>query len=62
LPGKELYRTQAYPAPLQQRAEAALLKRHHIDKVPASDICNEYELQPSVFYTWQRQMFEHAAT
>ena len=42
--------------------KAALLKRHHLDKIPVSDLCNEHKLQPSVFYTWQRQMFEHAAT
>jgi transposase-like protein len=30
-----------------------------VDKVPVSDLCDEYKLQPSVFYTWQRQLFEH---
>lgn len=41
--------------------KAALLKKHHVDKVPVSDICNEAELQPSVFYHWQRHLFENAA-
>jgi transposase len=41
--------------------KAALLKRHHIDKVPVSDICDETKLQPSVFYHWQRHLFENAA-
>lgn len=42
--------------------KAALLKRHHLDKVPVSDLCNENKLQPSVFYDWQRQLFAHAGT
>ncbi len=42
--------------------KAALLKRHHLDKVPVSDLCNENKLQPSVFYDWQRQLFANAGT
>ncbi len=41
--------------------KVALLKRHLVDKVPVSDLCNEEELQPSVFYQWQRQLFENLA-
>ena len=41
--------------------KAALLKRHHLDKVPVSDLCNENKLQPSLFYDWQRQLFANAA-
>ena len=41
--------------------KVALLKRHLIDKVPVSDLCDEEELQPSVFYQWQRQLFENLA-
>jgi transposase-like protein len=40
--------------------KAAALRRHHIDKVPVSQLCEELDLQPSVFYTWQRQLFENA--
>ena len=32
-----------------------------IDKESVSEICNELGLQPSVFYHWQRQMFENLA-
>jgi len=38
-----------------------ILKRHMVDKVPVSDLCNEEDLQPSVFYTWQRQAVENLA-
>lgn len=41
--------------------KAALLKRHHLDKVPVSEVCNETKVQPSLFYDWQRQLFANAA-
>ena len=41
--------------------KAALLRRHHIDKVPVTTICEEAGLQPSVFYHWQRELSERAA-
>jgi transposase len=41
--------------------KVAILKRHMVDKVPVSDLCNELGLQPSVFYTWQRQALENLA-
>lgn len=40
-------------------------KRHHkhhlIDHVPVSNLCDEYQLQPTVFYDWQKQFFENRA-
>jgi transposase len=41
--------------------KVAILRRHFVDKVAISDLCTEYELQPSVFYYWQRQAFENLA-
>jgi len=38
-----------------------LLRRHHLDKVPVSEVCEGAELQPSVFYHWQRHLFERGA-
>lgn len=40
--------------------KVAMLKRHHLEKVPVSDLCDEVKLQPSVFYYWQKQLFENA--
>jgi transposase-like protein len=37
--------------------KVTLLKRRPVDKVPVSDLCNEEDLQPSLFYTWQRQLY-----
>ena len=42
--------------------KAALLKKHHVEKVPVSDVCDQAEVQPSLFYIWQRQLFENAET
>lgn len=39
--------------------KAAILRRHIKDKVPVSDLCDEYKIQPSVFYGWQRQLLEN---
>lgn len=39
--------------------KAAILRRHLIDKVPVSDLCEEYRIQPSLFYLWQRQAMEN---
>lgn len=36
--------------------KARLLRRHLVDKVPVSKICEEEGLQPSVFYQWHREM------
>ena len=35
-----------------------LLKRHMLDKVPVSDLCDKHGLSPTVFYRWQKQFFE----
>jgi len=39
--------------------KATILRRHLGDKVPVSDLCDEYHIQPTLFYLWQRQALEH---
>ena len=39
--------------------KATILRRHLVDKVPVSDLCDEYKIQPSLFYVWQRQALEN---
>ena len=41
--------------------KVAILKRHLVDKVPVSDLCEQYNLQPAVFYRWQKAFFENGA-
>ena len=38
-----------------------ILRRHLLDKVPVSDLCDELGLQPTVFYRWQRAFFENGS-
>src|SRR5262245_29134603 len=42
--------------------KVAILRRHLIDRVPVSDLRDQFQLRPTVFYTWQRQFFENGAT
>ncbi|MCK5863276.1 MAG: transposase [Candidatus Hydrogenedentes bacterium] len=37
--------------------KVALLCSHLVEKKPVSEICREYQLQPTVFYRWQRELF-----
>lgn len=37
----------------------AILQRHLLEHVPVSDLCDEYQLQPTVFCAWQKQLFEN---
>ena|ERR1700675_2949557 len=39
--------------------KVAILKRHLIDKVPVSDLCNELDLYPNQFYDWLKKFFEN---
>lgn len=43
--------------------KVALLKRHLLDKVPVSDLCDELGLYPTQVYAWLKEFFEngHAA-
>jgi transposase len=38
--------------------KAAIVRRHLVDKVPVSDLCDEYGIQPSVFYHWQKVVLD----
>ncbi len=39
-----------YPAADEK---ALILKRYLVEKVPMSDLCDEYDPQPSQIYRWQ---------
>ena len=40
---------------------ATILRRHLADKVAVSGLCDEYKIQPSLFYVWHRQFMENMA-
>ena len=39
--------------------KVAILRRHLIDHVPVSDLCDEHQLSPTLFYLWQKPFFEN---
>src|SRR5215469_4440318 len=41
--------------------KVAILRRHLLDKVPVSDLCEELGLRPTVFYRWQKEFFENGS-
>jgi transposase len=40
--------------------KAALLREHLVDNKPVSEICTAAEIQPSVFYKWERDLLAAA--
>jgi len=42
--------------------KVSILRRHFLDKVPVSDLCDEYGLHPTMFYRWQKVFFEHGVS
>jgi len=41
--------------------KVAIIRRHLVDQVPVSELCDEYRLHPTVFYRWQKEFFENGA-
>ena len=41
--------------------KVAVLRRHLLEQEPISKLCDEFGLQPTVFYRWQKEFFENGA-
>ena len=39
----------------------AILRRHLVDKVPVSQLCEEHGIHPTLLYGWQKNLFENGA-
>lgn len=39
----------------------SILRKHLLEGVPISDVCEEYGIQPSVLYRWQKTLFEQGS-
>jgi transposase len=46
---------------LTGQEKVAILRRHLVEKVPVSDLCEEHGIHPTLFYRWQKDWFEHGA-
>ncbi|MCK5805578.1 MAG: transposase [Lentisphaeria bacterium] len=42
--------------------KVSILRRHLLDHVPVSDVCDGAGLAPTVFYRWQKEFFENGAS
>ena len=40
--------------------KVAILKRHLLEGTPVSKLCDELGIKPTVFYSWQKLLFENA--
>src|SRR3954469_6736228 len=45
--------------PVQEKA--AILRLHLLEHTPVSDLCDRYGIHPTLFYRWQKDLFENAA-
>ena len=41
--------------------KVAILRQHLVDRAPVSELCEELGLRPTVFYRWQKELFENGA-
>jgi transposase len=41
--------------------KVAILRRHLLEQVPISEVCDKHGLRPTVFYRWQKEFFENGA-
>ena len=41
--------------------KVSILRRHLLEHVAVSDLCDEFGLAPTVFYRWQKEFFENGA-
>ena len=39
--------------------KVAILKRHLVEKVPVSDLCDELDIYPNQLYGWLKDFFEN---
>jgi transposase len=42
--------------------KVAALKRHLVEKVPVSNLCDELGIAPNLFYRWQKEFFDNGHT
>ena len=39
--------------------KAAIVREHLVDHVAISDLCDKHQIQPTLFYRWQKELFEN---
>jgi transposase len=44
---------------LSPQEKVAALKRHLLENVPVSTICDQLGIAPTLFYRWQKELFDN---
>ena len=39
--------------------KTVILREHLINQVPVSDLCDQHGVHPTMFYRWQKKLFEN---
>jgi transposase-like protein len=43
---------------LTPEQKVSILRRHLLEQVPVSDLCDEFGIHATQYYAWQKQLFE----
>jgi transposase len=43
------------------KEKVSILKQYLVEKKPVSDLCDKEGIHPTIFYRWQKKLFEDAA-
>lgn len=46
---------------IMAEAKVAVVRRHLVENMPVSDLCDELGVHPNQYYNWQKQFFENGA-
>ncbi len=46
---------------LSSEQKLLILREHLVEKIAVSNVCDKHEIQPSMFYRWQKNLFENGA-
>ena len=41
--------------------KVAAIRRHLLEGIPVSDLCDELKIKPTQYYAWQKQFFENGS-
>ena len=47
---------------LTPEQKVAIVRRHLLENVAVSDLCDEHDIHPTQYYAWQKQLFENASS
>ena len=43
------------------KEKVSIIKKHLVERLPVSELCEKHDLQPNVFYRWLKEFFDNGA-